>query len=104
MSILMAAVLLTGVLCGQDGDPAPQEQNVTWPKFIVVFRYQPKPSDPLVDLRVVLRARSEGDATVRALLHLQKTFNDIEKMEFVEAVEKLETPPAPPVEKPKEKK
>jgi hypothetical protein len=91
-------VLLTGGLPAQEGDPPPGvERNVTWPQFVVVFNYQLKLGDPLVNMRVVLRAKNEGDASVRALLHLQKSFNvDGEKLEFVEAVEKVDRPPDTP--------
>lgn len=105
MNILFNLVLsLVGMgLCAaslmrQESDPPPGvERNVTWPQFVVVFNYQLKLGDPLVNMRVVLRAKNEGDASVRALLHLQKSFNvDGEKLEFVEAVEKVDRPPDTP--------
>jgi len=74
----------------EDGPEAPTQQEptrITDSKFIVVYRYQPSAADPIVDLRIVLHAKSEGDAIVRATIHLATFRNafDLDKLRFIEA-------------------
>lgn len=72
---------------GQEGQSS-QEQKITDPKFVVVCNFQSRASDPLINLRVVIHAKSESDAIVRATLYVNKQFGnviDMDKLRFVEA-------------------
>src|SRR5574341_1478737 len=70
--------------------PAPAVQDPSFKKWIVIFDY---PSDPILNLRVIVFAPTEGAATVKALVGLFKSFHntlDFDKLRFVEVAPKKE--------------
>lgn len=82
LSALLGATLVVGMAYS-----APQ-QDVTQPEWVVIFNLKHDPvTEPLVNLRVVIHAKSEGAAVMKATIHINNTFgvNATDKLEFVEA-------------------
>lgn len=81
-SLLLALVLL--------GCTLPQQQ-VTDPTFIIIFSLKrDKPTEPYMEFRILINAKSEGEATMKATILIQKTFgiNALEILEFKESAAK----------------
>ena len=95
------ASLATAQEDGQD-TPIPNDPNlrdVTLPEFIVIYDYPVEAM--LLNLRVVVRAKSEGEAVMRATSKLMDTFRgqlDTSKLKFIEVAPRVDK------DKPKDKK
>ncbi len=68
--------------------PAHAQQRITSPEWVVCFDLKRQdPLTPLLNLRVVVHAESEGDAVMKAILFLQGhlAIGDVDKLEYREA-------------------
>lgn len=66
----------------------PPKVDVTLPEFVVIYDY---PSEPPLNLRMIVRARSEGEAVMRSMISLFKNFHnslDLDKLRFLEVAPK----------------
>lgn len=88
-AIFPALLLLGGVQYQLE-----QEQHVTDQEFVVIYNLTRPAGDrePLTNVRVVIRAKSDGEAVMKSVIHLQATFgvNATERLEFVEVAARRE--------------
>jgi hypothetical protein len=107
--ILGVLALLSPIISLAAAQEDGQEPNVseaskiTDPKWVVIFNFlrSKEAVEPLLNLRVVIHAKTEGDAIVKATFYLNKNFGatlDLDKLAFVEAA------PHRPQDYPKESK
>lgn len=71
-----------------DVDSPAEPQNVTDPEFVTIFNLKKeKQFDPLMEFRILIRAKSEGEAVMKSTILIQKNFgiNALEILEFKEA-------------------
>lgn len=67
-----------------------QEQKITDPRWVVIYDYEIRESrsTSLLNMRVVVHAKSEGDAIFKASMLLTNQFGkviDMDKLKFIEA-------------------
>jgi len=70
-----------------------QEQRVSDPEYIAVYELKRDPlKEPLLNLRVVIHATSEGEAVMKSTIFLQSKFgiNATEALQFVEVAPRKE--------------
>jgi hypothetical protein len=91
-AIAILAVPLPAVPQCTETEETPAFQNVTEPEYVVIFSLKrDHPAiDPLMEFRIVIHAKSEGEATMRSTILVQKTFgvNAIDILEFQTAAVK----------------
>jgi hypothetical protein len=98
VSLICTPLLFAGIIVGcafataQESDPAPQpDPGITSPEFIVIYNYRVNVQDPLLNFRLVIHAKNEQDAIVRATRYIEKMFGAViatDRMEFVEVAPK----------------
>ncbi len=97
MRTLLIGLLLTGLEIGggafwaQQGSPPPL--SVTDPQFIVVYNVKhDAATEPLINLRVVLPAKSEGEAVMKSVVFIQNKLgiNTGDMLDFVEVAQRKE--------------
>ena len=78
--------------CTESPEETPAFQNVTEPEWICIFSLKRDHPliDPLMEFRIVIHAKSEGEAVMKATILIQKTFgvNAIDILEFRESAAK----------------
>lgn len=95
-------IIVLGVICilfgnmfqqnarAQESDQTVETKpQITDPQWVVVYNFKRnnEQGEPLLNLRVVIHAASEGDAIVRATFYLNKqmgTVLDMEKVKYVD--------------------
>lgn len=83
MRIALLTVLLASTLLAQN---AQQDPQVTSPEWVCTFSLKgDKPTDPVVHVHVLVRGRTEGDASIRANTYVQGFMRDEGKLQFLEA-------------------
>ncbi len=70
-----------------------RQQHVTDPEWIAVYELKrDETREPLLNIRVVIRAKSEGEAVMKSTIYLQSKFgvNVTETLQFVEVARREE--------------
>jgi hypothetical protein len=62
-------------------------QDITQPEWVCIFTLVSKPLEPVMEFRILIHAKSEGEAVMKSTVLIQRTFGitALDLLEFKEA-------------------